>query len=351
MKRHKRSISHIAMVLGVVFLFGTACFLESNAWARAGGGGSSGSRGSRSYSAPSSPSTPRPSTPGFGTPGRGAPGSVGVPPSTGGWFSRSPFMQGMAGGLAGGLLGNMLFGGRSYGGGGGGYGAGGGGGGIGLMDIIILGVIGYFIYRWWSRRRRTQMADSYYSASGGDAYRMDETTVPMSPQYGAPQQDALPAYDEVQAGIEQIRQRDPAFNEEAFKELAQDLFFRIQAGWMNRSLEGIENLFMPEMARFFADEFNVMKQKGTINRLENIAVRKVEPSEVWQEAGKDYITVLFTANLLDYTVDDKTGNVVTGDKLNPVKFEEFWTFTRDIGTQQWRLSAINQVGQPLPRYN
>jgi predicted lipid-binding transport protein (Tim44 family) len=258
----------------------------------------------------------------------------------------------MAGGLAGGLLGNMLFGSRGYAGSGygGGYG-GGGGGGIGLMDIIILGVIGYFLYRWWSRRRRAQTADATYFA-GGTGFGMEEPSAPpMSPYYGSSPQDTLPEYDEVQAGFQQIRQQDPSFNEEAFKELAQDLFFRIQAGWMNRSLEGIENLFVPEMSRFFTDEFNAMKQKGTVNRLENIAVRKVEPSEVWQEVGKDFITVLFTANLLDYTVDDKTGNVVSGDKLNPVKFEEFWTFARDIGTQQWKLSAINQVGQPLPRYN
>ena len=69
------------------------------------------------------------------------------------------------------------------------------------------------------------------------------------------------------------------------------------------------------MADFFRTEFEAMKSKGRINRLENIAVRKVEPSEVWQEAGTEYVTVLFTANLLDYTLDEKTGQVVGGDKV------------------------------------
>ena len=364
MKQNKRSALNVVLIPSVVLVFGVACFLETNAWARAGGGGSSGSRGGRSYSAPSRPSSPspgRPSSPGpgYSAPGYGVPGSAGAPPSSGGWFGRSPFLQGMAGGLAGGFLGNMLFGGHGYAGSGGGYGGYGGypgggyggRGGIGLMDIIVLGVIGYFIYRWWSRRRRAQTAGTFYSTSG-DVYRMDEPPVPpMSPYYGSGQQNALPEYDEVQAGFQQLRQYDSTLDEESFIETAQDLFFRIQAGWMNRSLAGIENLFTPEMSRFFNDEFNGMKQKGTINRLENIAVRKVQPSEIWQEAGKDYITVLFTANLLDYTVDDKTGNVVAGDKMNPIKFEEFWTFTRDTGSRQWQLSAINQVGQPLPRYN
>ena len=85
-----------------------------------------------------------------------------------------------------------------------------------------------------------------------------------------------------------------------------------------------------------------------INRLENIAVRKVEPAEVWQESGRDFITVLFTANLLDYTVDDKSGKLIDGDKLNPVKFQEFWTFSRDAGSRQWQLAGINQPGEPSP---
>jgi predicted lipid-binding transport protein (Tim44 family) len=93
-----------------------------------------------------------------------------------------------------------------------------------------------------------------------------------------------------------------------------------------------------------------MLDKGRINRLENIAVRKVEPTEAWQEMGREYVTVLFTANLLDYVVDDKTGDVVEGDKLNPVKFQEFWTFSREMGAPSWKLSAINQVDEPATRH-
>jgi predicted lipid-binding transport protein (Tim44 family) len=140
-----------------------------------------------------------------------------------------------------------------------------------------------------------------------------------------------------------MEQSDPSFSEEALKETFQDLFFRVQVAWMNRSIEGGQDIVTDEMAEFFRTEFDAMKSKGRINRLENIAIRKVEPSEVWQEAGKEYVTVLFTANLLDYTLDEKTGQVVGGDKLNPVKFQEFWTFSRDIGSSQWKLSALNQA--------
>ena len=75
-----------------------------------------------------------------------------------------------------------------------------------------------------------------------------------------------------------------------------------------------------------------MKSRKKVNRLENIAVRSVEITEAWQEQGQDYITVLFYANLLDYVVDEISGQVVSGSKTDPVKFEEYWTFTRASGS-------------------
>ena len=51
----------------------------------------------------------------------------------------------------------------------------------------------------------------------------------------------------------------------------------------------------------------------------------------------------FLANLLDYTVEDATGKVMSGSATEPVKFEEFWTWVRPVGPNPWRLSAINQA--------
>jgi len=42
-------------------------------------------------------------------------------------------------------------------------------------------------------------------------------------------------------------------------------------------------------------------------------------------------------------VDEATGQVVSGSKTEPVKFEEYWTFTRPVGNNPWKLSAINQA--------
>ncbi len=336
-KNGRKIRTYLVALLSVLFLFGTTMITVSDAWARAGGGGSSGSRGSRSFSAPRAPSGPSSPSPGLSAPGRTSPGSPFSQPSGG--FTRNPFVQGLAGGLVGGMIGNMLFGGTGHAATGGGH-----GGGIGLLDILIIGLLVYFGWKFF-KKRRIQQSGAGYSDGGSGYSQGDRSNNATDTRYsgGYPDAGYGTAAGELDRGFQQIRQYDPDFDVEALKEKFQDMFFRIQAGWMNLSLSGIEHMLTREMADFFTAEFDKMRRQGVVNRLENIAIRRVEPSEAWQESGREYVTALFTANLLDYTVDAKTGQVVGGDKLNPVKFQEFWTFTRDIGSSQWKLSAINQA--------
>ena len=141
-----------------------------------------------------------------------------------------------------------------------------------------------------------------------------------------------------------VRQMDPRFDEQAFKDQSLDAFFKVQGAWANRDMSSIRGMLTDETYRILQSDADDLKGKKQINHLENIAVRTVEICEVWQEAGKDFITVRFYANLLDYTTDEVTGrSLLPGSKTDPVKFEEFWTFTRPVGNNPWQLSAINQA--------
>jgi predicted lipid-binding transport protein (Tim44 family) len=121
-----------------------------------------------------------------------------------------------------------------------------------------------------------------------------------------------------------------------------DAFFKIQGAWANREMSSVRDLLTDEMYRNLQEDAEKLKREKKFNKLDNIAVRSTDIAEAWQELGKDYITVRFYANLLDYTVDERTGQVVGGSKTDPVKFEEYWTFTRPVGPHPWQLSAITQ---------
>jgi predicted lipid-binding transport protein (Tim44 family) len=316
------------------------CWLmASEAQARAGGGRSSGSRGSRSFSAPKAPSAPQttqPSRP-SASPTTPAPGAAARPtpppaqPTSSFWRS---FGGGVLGGLAGGLLFRSLFGGPAA------HAAPGAGGGfgVGLLDILILAGIGYMIYVFIKRRRQeAALAEGPALQSSGE--QLDYRPGSQQPAY----YEMQPEVDkDLEEGLRQIKQMDLAFDETRFPDQVMDFFFRVQGAWANRDMSPMKQDLTEEMHRILQEDADRLKAEGRINRLENIAVRSVDITEAWQESGQDYITVRVFANLLDYMVDDKTGEVVAGSRTEPVKFEEYWTFTRPIGTHLWQLAAINQ---------
>ena len=289
----------------LVMLFAGAAALVQDADARAGGGRSFGSSGSRSSAAPSR------SYSGTNTGAAQTPAQ----PAGGG------FLRSMGGGILGGLLGGMLFSSLGFGGTGGGL----GGSGFGLFEIILLSGIAYLIYTKVIRKR----------SDAGLAYQTQTQQGTYQNQGGQP---AL-----TDNGLDQIRRTDLSFDENRFKETAMDIFFKIQGCWTNRNLSAGNSLLTDEMKGIFQEDIDKLIKDKKSNKLENIAVRNVEIVEAWQESGLDYVKALFTANLLDYTVDDSTGDVVAGSKTDPVKFEEYWTVARTIGSASWKLAAISQV--------
>jgi predicted lipid-binding transport protein (Tim44 family) len=44
----------------------------------------------------------------------------------------------------------------------------------------------------------------------------------------------------------------------------------------------------------------------------------------------------------DFTLDEKSGQVLAGDPQSPIEFTESWTFSRNIGERNWVLAGISQ---------
>jgi predicted lipid-binding transport protein (Tim44 family) len=240
----------------------------------------------------------------------------------------------MLGGLAGGLLFRSLFGGPEAA-----AGAGAGTGrGIGLMDILLLAGIGYFIYWYIKKKRREAVAEGPYQSSAEIRETSYQPPYQQPPYYDQPPERDL----DLETGLRHIKQMDPAFDESTFQDQCMDFFFKIQGAWANRDLDPVRHFLTDEMYRNLTADAAQLIAERKINKLDNIAVRSVDLTEAWQESGQDFITVRVYANLVDYIVDEKSGEVLSGSKTDPIKFEEYWTFTRSVGNHPWQLSAINQ---------
>jgi len=235
-------------------------------------------------------------------------------------------------GVAGGFLGSLLFSGLSHGMGNGGF----GGSGIGLFDIILIGGLLYILYMRIKGRKEAASTAGYSYQTGASPSTGQQTGFTDSPR------DQAYAEGDVQTGLRHIRQIDPSFDEARYKDLCMDNFFKIQGAWINRDMTAVKNILTQEMFNILQKDAGKLKAEKKINKLDNIAVRSVEITEAWQEGGTDFITVSILASILDYT-ESESGELLTGSKTEPVKFEEYWTFARPVGPNNWQLSAINQA--------
>ena len=308
----------VLLAFGFMALAGVSeLAVVNHAEGRAGGGGSGGSRGSRSFQAPSRQAQPSPSQPSReATPPPQQPAPMA--PQPGG------FMRGIGTAIIGGFLGSMLFSGLAN------AGIGGlGGSGFGMIEILLLAGLGYFLYR------------KFGSPAVATGYS------PMQYQSAQDYASPYPPVQEAPAVTNAIDYRslmlmDRSFDADLFLKTAQDNFFKVQGAWNKQDTATLNALCGSELMKTWKQELDALHSRGQHNKMENIALRRSQITEAWTENGEDYITVRLLANLLDYTVDAKSGALVNGSNAEPVEFEEYWTFARPVGPNPWKLSAVQQ---------
>ncbi|MCL2790526.1 MAG: Tim44 domain-containing protein [Desulfobulbus sp.] len=309
----KRLIPFLLVVFTLTLVDATITTHYADARSRSGG---------RSFSSPMrQPSTPQQAAPGqFGQQRQ----QQQMQQPAGG------FGRGLMGGLLGGALGGLLFGSL--------FGM--GGSGMGILPLLLLGGVGYFLYKRFANRPSAPSAAGYQPPPDSGRFQDGQDHFSGS---AVPPVPPIREARTMEQGLAEIRLTDPGFDDKYFLEVASDVFFKVQAGWMRRDLNSYRHLLGSQLAAEYEGHFARMRAAGQINKLESIAIRRVEIVDAGSDNGEDYVTVLFTANLLDYTVNDTTGALLEGSMTEPVKFAEQWTWARPIRTEQWKLEGINVV--------
>ena len=310
-----------SLLVALALVVGALTFESTAAFGRAGGGRSMGRGSSFGGSRRSAPPPMQHVSPPQNAPGA-APARQPAPPPQQSAPSGGGFMRSMAGGIAGGFLGSMLF--NSLGHGAGMSGSGMGGSGPGLFDLLLLGAIVFFGFRWWKSRQQSVMTPSY-----GSGLPMSSPIIYDEPSSAGLGQPLVPASLKVESDLD--------------TETAGDIFFRIQGAWTRRDLSIVAGILEEELMNTLSLDVTRLREERHINRLENISIRTIELRDAWTELGADLATMRIVANLLDYTIEEGSEKIVEGSDSIPVKFQEDWTFRRNNGTAVWKLAGIAQV--------
>lgn len=332
----------IMLVLGFSAL---AVWPESAEARRFGGGSSFGSKGSRNFSTPRS----APSRSTFQRNTQRNRQSANSSSRNRGFGGLSSGMLGGIGGLMiGGLLGSMLFGGGSTAASG--MAGGLGGSGIGLFEILLIGG-GIWLFLRWRRQKALQPSQVTgdttvaFHNSGG---HLDREQLPNISNRNLPDTFSFQGDnggDEIAGAISRITQTDPTFNEQNFLQGACSAFEAVQGAWSAWNVEHLRPLLTDRMLEIARQQAKEHKEAGQRTIIEKIHFESAEVSELWQESRHDWITVHFKVQMIDYLLD-RQEKVLEGDPDKMIHVEEYWTFTRPIGSSNpnWFLSAVLQPG-------
>ena len=152
--------------------------------------------------------------------------------------------------------------------------------------------------------------------------------------------------------VDAIREWDPNFSAEEIKQRLSKLYVQMQNCWTAKDLTPLRGDFTDAQFAQYDRQLQRYRDERQTNVVERIAVLDVTPKGVKQDGANDILVAEISARITSYTVDDRTGRVVQGNK-NEEKFMRYeWTLIRPKGAttvRQSKDSAFNcpNCGAPL----
>jgi len=299
--------------LAVVAVLGAGAMLTADfADARGGRGFSFGSRGSRTFQAPPATKTaPRAAQPiqkSITQPGRPTAGAA-TQASRGG-LMRNLLLGGLMGAalatiFGAGMFANVL--------------------GFLLQGLLIAGLVMLVIAFFRSRSAANQPAMARAGTAGASPPPGEQAYRQSAGSFGTQAPELTITGDDY----------------DAFERLLKE----VQLAYANGDVNTLGERVTPEVLSQFARELDENKRRGVSNDLSEPKLLQGDLAEAWRESSGEYATVAMRYEMVDATVDVKTGRVLEGSTTEPQEVTELWTFTRPAGARadKWELSAIQQA--------
>lgn len=139
-------------------------------------------------------------------------------------------------------------------------------------------------------------------------------------------QGAMPTDAATLKSMAEYKSVDPSFDENAFSEKLSNIYVQMQNAWTDKNIESVRPYFTDAMFTQMDRQLQSMREQHLTNYVEKIAVLGIEPRG-WREVGDVvHMIVNVRARIVDYTLNDATGELVSGDKTA----EKFMVYEWDL---------------------
>lgn len=124
---------------------------------------------------------------------------------------------------------------------------------------------------------------------------------------------------------------DPNFNSHELCNEAADLYVKMQQAWTAKNFEVMRPHFSDTMFGQLDRQLDSLKNRNQTNYVDDIAVLGVTIEGWYQEKGQDCISLKLRTRIVDYTLDDSTGRLISGSKTDQKYMTYRWVMTRTTG--------------------
>lgn len=142
--------------------------------------------------------------------------------------------------------------------------------------------------------------------------------------------------------LSRLEEMDKTWALATIKSRIEQAFFKLQHAWVERDHAAARGFMSDRLYRKHHMQTEQMRREGRKNVLEQINLESAKIVEVadFRDDTKDRIWVHIEGSTIDYTVDEKTGEVVAGNKDEKEHFQELWKMIR--AGDSWVVDEIDQ---------
>ncbi|MEI7902830.1 MAG: TIM44-like domain-containing protein [bacterium] len=225
------------------------------------------------------------------------------------------------------LAGEMVFaraggGGGFSGDGGGGFSGGGDGDGAGLIIYLLIRLV--FEYPAVGIPLLIVTGVIFYHSSKGGYSAHVSYTIRRGLR--------VDATGRIEAGLESIQQRDPAFSVDAFLKRCHELLPCVQEAWSRQDMTPVRHFLSDGVFDRFFLQIEMQKGSGIRNEMRSLRVLGSRLAGSASDRFFDTLHVAITAEAVDTLVSLGDGRRLQGART-PESFTEIWTFLRRPGAR------------------
>ncbi len=192
-----------------------------------------------------------------------------------------------------------------------------------FLGILFLAAV-VLLWLWLLGRRKKRQEERTAMRNAGAQRTPDSRLTPM----------------------EEYTRLDPGFDAAALTEKLSNLYVQMQNCWTARDIEPVRPFFTDALWSQMDRQLDLLRRGGRTNYVERIAVLGVALRGYYQAGGEDHLVAEVRARIVDYTLEDQSGKLLSGDRGREKFMTYEWELTRPGGQTTAAGDGVRTVNCP-----